>query len=343
MHSTNDGSHPLDVNLENADRTQANLSRVDTSSKRDGNVVRLWWALGALIGLVLVFRNHLAALAVHAAGSEIHSHILLVPFISAYLICIRRKQMPRIGGSSVAWAIIPLLVGIASFAVGSGKGVEGWLLSGNDFLSLMAFSFYSLLIAAGFVSLGRKWMAACAFPLAFLIFMVPLPDGVVDALETASKLASAETADLLFRVSGTPALRDGTIFQLPGMVVEVAQECSGIRSSLVLFITGVLAAYMLLGSPWRRLVLIAFVIPLGIVRNGIRILVVSLLCVHVGPHMIHSDIHRRGGPLFFALSLVPLFVILWWLRRGERPDSFGDSRKAHIRDAGWQDAGNAKS
>ena len=62
----------------------------------------------------------------------------------------------------------------------------------------------------------------------------------------------------------------------------------------------------------------AFVIPLGILRNGFRILVIGLLCVHVGPHMIDSPIHHRGGPIFFALSLVPLFLLVWWLRRQEQ-------------------------
>ena len=113
-------------------------------------------------------------------------------------------------------------------------------------------------------------------------------------------------------------LRDGTIFQLPGIVIEVAQECSGIRSSWVLFITSILASYLFLQSPWRRVLLVAFVIPLGIARNGFRILVIGLLCVHVGPQMINSVIHRQGGPLFFALSLIPLFLLLWWLRRAER-------------------------
>ena len=62
----------------------------------------------------------------------------------------------------------------------------------------------------------------------------------------------------------------------------------------------------------------AFVIPLGILRNGFRILVIGLLCVHVGPQMIDSTIHHQGGPFFFALSLVPLLLLLWWLRRQEQ-------------------------
>jgi exosortase/archaeosortase family protein len=104
---------------------------------------------------------------------------------------------------------------------------------------------------------------------------------------------------------------------LPNIVIEVAQECSGIRSSWVLLITSLLAADLFLKSTWRRALLVCFVIPLAIVRNGFRIAVIGLLCFHFGPQMIHSIIHRRGGPLFFALSLIPLFILLWWLRRGE--------------------------
>jgi exosortase/archaeosortase family protein len=86
----------------------------------------------------------------------------------------------------------------------------------------------------------------------------------------------------------------------------------------VLFITSLIASHLFLESPWRRIVLVAFVIPLAIVRNGFRILVIGLLCVHFGPHMIDSVIHHRGGPLFFVLSLGPLFLLLAWLRRQER-------------------------
>jgi len=146
---------------------------------------------------------------------------------------------------------------------------------------------------------------------------VPMPDAMADALETASKYASAEVANLLFHLSSTPFLRAGLIFQLPNITIEVAQECSGIRSSWVLLMTSILAANLFLKTPWRRLALVAFVIPLAILRNGFRILVIGLLCVNAGPQMIHSLIHRRGGPLFFMLSLIPFFLVLWRLRKGD--------------------------
>jgi exosortase/archaeosortase family protein len=89
----------------------------------------------------------------------------------------------------------------------------------------------------------------------------------------------------------------------------------------VLFITSILAANLFLKTPWRRVALIAVVIPLAILRNGFRILVIGLLCVHLGPQMIHSLIHRRGGPLFFVLSLIPFLFLLWLLRRGDTGES----------------------
>src|SRR5206468_11931450 len=122
-----------------------------------------------------------------------------------------------------------------------------------------------------------------------------------------------EVANWLFLISGTPALRTGTVFQLPGISIMVAKECSGIRSSLVLVITSLLAANMFLRTTWRRALLVGAVIPLGLLRNGFRILVISLLCVHIGPAMINSPFHWRGAPVFFVSSLIPLFFLLLWL------------------------------
>jgi exosortase/archaeosortase family protein len=115
-----------------------------------------------------------------------------------------------------------------------------------------------------------------------------------------------------------PFLRQQTSFQLPGMPLEVAPECSGIRSTLVLFITSLLAGHLFLRSPWRRAALVLAVIPLALLRNGFRIFSIGQLCVNLGPHMINSPIHKRGGPLFFLLSLVPFFLMLLWLRKSEQ-------------------------
>jgi exosortase C (VPDSG-CTERM-specific) len=277
--------------------------------------MRIGGGVGWIVVVTLVFVQPLTRLMLHASRSELHSYIPLVPFIAGYLFYIQRGASPAAYRSSIGGTLMTGAIGFAAL----GGGI--WLresLSVNDDLALMTLAYVSLIAAGGLLFLGSKWMAAAAFPVAFLMFMVPLPDGVVNWLETASVLASADVAALFFNMTGTPLLRDGTVFALPTIVLRVAQECSGIHSSWVLFITSLLASDLFLESPWRRILLVAFVIPLGIVRNGFRILVIGLLCVHVGPHMIDSIIHRRGGPFFFVLSLVPLILFMAWLRRQEQ-------------------------
>jgi exosortase C (VPDSG-CTERM-specific) len=275
---------------------------------------RLLWFAGFAVLLTLSFLYPLVLLVHSTVQSSLNSYILLVPFISGYLFYIRRKQLPDRYKFSPGWAIIPLCGGLAALTAAFMKGAS---LQRDDYLSLMTLSFVCLLAAGGLFFLGKQWMAAASFPFAFLIFMVPMPPAIAATVETGLKLASSEAANLFFNMAGTPVLREGTFFQLPNILIQVAQECSGIRSSLILFITGLLAANLFLKSNWRRVVMVLFVIPLGILRNGFRVFVIGALCVHFGPQMIHSTLHRRGGPIFFALSLIPLFLLLWWLRRGE--------------------------
>ena len=251
--------------------------------------------------------------ATFAAGSDVHSYVLLIPFVTTYLLWIRWSGLSRDYKSSPGLSAIPFAAGL--FAL-----LASWRLqlSVNDYATLIAAAFVCLVIGGAYLLLGQRWMRAAAFPMAFLVFMIPLPAAAIDYLEIASQNASAEVANILFIITGTPTLRDGNLFQLPGITIRVAQECSGIRSSLVLFITSLLAAHLFLRTPIRRAVLVASIIPLGLLRNGFRILVVALLCVHIGPEMINSPIHRKGGPLFFAASLVPLFILLWALYRSEQ-------------------------
>ena len=297
-------------------RAQArNVSKSIPSSSR--KMWRFWSAACFVIVLLAAFGQPLLGLANYAAHSSLHSYILLIPFVSGYLLYLRRDQLPKKRVADIPLSILTLAGGLGVFLFTHWLAFAGRLPADNYYFVLLTISFLSCLGAGVLFFFGRDWMRAAAFPLAYLIFMIPMPDAMADALESASKYASAEVANVLFHLSGTPFLRAGLIFQLPNITIEVAQECSGIRSSWVLLMTSILAANLFLRTRWRRFALIAFVIPLAILRNGFRILVIGLLCVNVGPQMIHSLIHRRGGPLFFMLSLIPFLLVLWLLRKGD--------------------------
>ena len=270
---------------------------------------------------MFVFGAPLTQLFNYAMHNDVNSYVVLVPFVCAYLLWIRRSSLadrsraalwPGMGFAAVA-AIV--------WAMALRFRPTGWMPDESDRLTLFTLSLVLLVWAGGFLFLGRDWMRSAAFPMFFLIFMVPLPSVLVDALESASKVASADAANMFFAVSGTPTLRDGNVFLLPGITIEVAQECSGIRSSYVLILTSLVAGNLFLTRSWSRILLVCFVIPLGIIRNGFRVWSIATLCIHMGPQMIHSVIHRRGGPVFFTLSLIPLLLFIWWLRSLERKRS----------------------
>jgi len=286
----------------------------NTGMKLPGRVIAF---AAFLLVLMIIFDAQLRFLWERAWENDLNSYILLVPLIVAYLVYTERQRLPRQYDTSAGWAAVPCLIGLAFLVLLWLRPMHMQPLSENDHLSSMIFCFVCFVWAGGFLFLGKRWMATAAFPLAFLIFLVPLPDAVVEWFEKGLQLASAQAASLFFAISGLPSLRSGTVFELPGITLQVAPECSGIRSSWVLFITSLIAAYLLLRRPWSRLLLVSVVIPLGILRNGFRILVLGLLCVHMSPQILDSPLHRKGGPIFFVLALIPLALFLWILRRRE--------------------------
>lgn len=280
------------------------------------------------VALVILFSVPLYRLLAYAPHAELYSHILLIPFISGYLIWLKRADLMSRPKPDRRWAWLPLVAGMAVLAIYFVAVRRGWSpAKPPDYLSPMMLSFMCFLLAGGFIFLGSNYLGRIAFPVAFLFLCVPFPEAVRWEMEILLEHGSAACAALFFKLAGTPALVTGTQFQLPGFALQVAPECSGIHSSLVLIITSLLAAYIFLNSPLNRFWLVLAVIPLGLLRNGFRVFVIGELCVHVGPQMIDSPIHHRGGPVFFVLSLIPLFLLLVYLGKSEaRKERAGSAR-----------------
>lgn len=271
----------------------------------------------ALIALVAAFAKPLYDVVQLSFANSLYSHLPLIPLVSAYFIWIQRADRhpasPPLRPLAIALLSIGLGLVAAYFAVVS----QGAVLLREDELAWLVYAFLFLVagLCAWFV--GRSLLRTLAFPLGFLIFMAPFPVALHDAMESFLQHTSADAAYFMISSAGTPILRDSLIFHLPGIVLEVAPQCSGIRSSVALFITSVVAGYFFLRSPWKRAILTFAVIPLAILRNGLRIFTIAQLCVHVSPDMVNSFIHHRGGPIFFALSLVPFFGLLYFLYRSD--------------------------
>lgn len=272
-------------------------------------------AVGALIAAFSVPLYHLGRFSLR---SELFSHILLVPFVSFYFWWIRGQSLPAPAPPRRALGGILLAAGALLLAGYGAAALTGANLVPVDILALTTLAFLLLLGGVCGWFLGPPTLRALAFPLLFLLFMVPLPVFLQSGLEIFLQHGSAAVAYALFKTAGTPVFNESLVFQLPGIKLLVAPECSGIHSTLALFITSVVAGRLFLRTPWKRATLALAVVPIALLRNGLRIFTIGELCVHISPDMINSSIHRRGGPLFFLLSLIPFFLLLRGLYKSDR-------------------------
>jgi len=270
--------------------------------------------------LVFCFGKPLFDLLRLAAKDDLYSYIPLIPLISVYLVWLQKKKLPSFPEPTRKLAMPFLTGGLVAIAV-YWFAVRSASPANEDYLALTIFAFLLFFTGACCLFMGKEMLRAITFPIVLLVFMIPFPEFMRHGIETFLQHGSAAVADGLFKLSGMPVYQDGLMFRLPGFNLEVAPECSGIHSSLMLFILSLLAGYLFLRKPWDRTMLTLAVIPLALLRNGFRIFVIGQLCVRIGPEMINSYIHRHGGPLFFILALLPLFLLLIFLRKSERMKS----------------------
>jgi exosortase len=243
------------------------------------------------------------------------SHLVLIPFLSAFLIYLNRKNIFQ----RVAYSVLPgafvVTLGIALFIAARTIGTQ---LVEGDRLALETSSLVTLWLGGFLAFYGTAAFRTGLFPLLFLLFAVPIPSPILNATMAVLQRASADTAYVLLRLTGTPVFREGYVFTMPNLVISVAPECSGIRSGISMFILNLVAGYLLLNSRWSRAALVMAAMPIQIFKNAVRIDTLSLLTIHVDPGIIEGRLHHEGGIVFFVLGLALVYPILRMLMRSER-------------------------
>jgi exosortase len=275
---------------------------------------RTWFAfLCGLASLVAWRPLHAAfSLALHNDG---YTQILLILPVAIVLIGV---EWPSADLSSSSGRRAGLLLLAASLLT---IGLEKWKagsLGADVRLSLQMAALVTWWIGAFVLCFGARASRSLMFPLGFLFWLVPFPLSWLDWIVAALQQSSAEGTHLLFSAFRVPVTQDGVLLTIPGLTIEVAQECSSIRSSLMLLVTTMVLAHVFLRSPWRKFLIVAAAVPLAIAKNALRIFTISMLATRVDPGYLNGKLHHQGGVLFFAIALAFLSVLLWLLQQGER-------------------------
>ncbi len=260
-----------------------------------------------------IFFRPLGLVLGSAVSVDRYSHILLVGPISVILVYLIRNKVFAMP-AYCAWGGWLYLLGLAAF---SAAWWEQAALDHSSYISLAILLFAFCCIAAFLFCYGTAPFGRALFPLLFLLLMTPMPDWLLDRTIAFLQYGSAYATDCFFTVAGVPFVRDGVVISLPSITIEIAQECSGIRSSMVLFLAGLVLVYLFLNFPWTRLLATLVIVPLTILKNGLRIFTLTMLGTHVDISFLTGRLHHQGGIVFFAFSFAGLWAIIWMLQRIE--------------------------
>jgi exosortase len=268
--------------------------------------------IAVLLLVSLASWRTLSALFELAIANPEYSHILLVlPIVFAFLLL----EQPR-GNAAVRSNPIPgvvlALAAASVWLIGANAGEAGDLQ-----LTLRVAAIVLAIWATVFLVYGADCFLSALFPMLFLALLVPWPASAVAKLTWGLQSGSTWTAYWIFKAIGVPVTRSGFLLSLPSMDIEVAKECSGIRSTVMLFLTALVLAQWFLQSWWRKAFLALAVLPIGILRNGLRISILSILGTYVNEGWLEGNLHHRGGSVFFLLGLALIVLLLWCLRRTE--------------------------
>jgi len=267
---------------------------------------------------LFVFRTPLRALLHYSFWGDNqydkYSYTMAIPFISMALVFFERSKIFTSVQYCIRTGVILLLTGV----------ILNWFaeralhqLGADDSLSTKILALVIFWLAGFILCYGTRAFRAGAFPLLFLLLTVPIPDSLLDKPIAAVQYGSTEVCSLVFSLLGVPALRNGLEFFLPNTTIEVAKECSGIHSTLAIFIISLIAGHLYLPSVWKKVVLVLFALPIVCVTNGLRIAGLTLLAEHINASFLHGSLHYQAGMGFFLMALPFLFAIFHLLERGQ--------------------------
>lgn len=262
-------------------------------------LVRNHWFIG--LGLAVLGAPTLLSLGRQVWSTEAGAQGPIVLFTGAWLIW---RKMPTLRKEAVlgsAW--ITGLVAAASLAL---------YIFGRayDFISLEVGGLYGMALACLYSYVGHRALLKMWFPLFYMAFIVPPPGWLIDGVTAPLKEFVSFAATNLLQLFGLPIVREGVTLFVAQYQLLVEDACSGMNSLTGLIAISLFYIYLLRDASWRySLFLICLVIPIAVVANIIRIIILVLLTVFAGDGVAQGFLHVSAGLFLFAVALALVFSI----------------------------------
>jgi len=223
-----------------------------------------------------------------------YSHAFLIPVISAYLLWRRRehcrsclKERSPLGGMLFVVGLSILLLGVA--------GEEEFLQQISLPVTLFGLVYFLN---------GKNLIRVCLFPIAYLFLMIPIPYTLYKTIALKLRLLDAKIAATWASFLGVPVFQEDDLLYLPDTILEVADGCSGVLSILALLSLGIFYIHHLKMQGWGKLLLLSMLIPVSILANAIRIVIIVIIVHFSGRWILNTTFHQLNGTFNFILGFI---------------------------------------
>ncbi len=278
---------------------------------------RAWPLVALALSLAAVYGQVLLRLVQDWETDENYSHGFLIIPLAAYFAYERRA---RLGSLPVR----PLTLWGGLVVIGSLALLTAGTLGSEFFLTRV--SLVGALAGIVLYLYGSQHLRVLAFPLAFLLLMIPIPAILFNQIAFPLQLVASKLGENMMSVADVPVLREGNVIILASTTLEVAEACSGIRSLISLLSLGIVFGYFMDAGPAVRVALALSTIPLAIATNALRVAGTGIAAHYWSPEAAQGFFHTFSGWLVFVTAFVLLVGVAQLLRMlfpGSRPRPTG--------------------
>lgn len=235
-----------------------------------------------------------------------NSHGMLVPLISAFFVWTNREQLSKATLRSSKWGAVILALSLFLYF----PALAGQMAVVQRFMMILS------LIGLVLFNFGTTVFKILAFPLLYLIFMIPVPVSIYSLAAFPLQLFATNISYRIIQALSIPVLQEGNMLYFAQTQLEVAEACSGLRSMTAFIMISVLFAYLMNKGWGRRFILILSAIPLAIAANIIRVTGTGILAHFYGEKVARGFLHDFSGLAVFVFGLLLLYFEFMLLNRG---------------------------
>ncbi len=284
----------------------ARPQKLSDGPSKNANGLLLAFVLGVIGLLAILFAESARNLHWNVSRSNsYYSHAYLVPFVSAFLVWRKREQLARLPRIPANW-------GFAFLASACLLVLLSDLLG---FRILGQLAMIPMLTGLVLIFFGWRFVQQVWFPLAFLLFMIPLPQSLTTSITFRLKIMAADGAVWLCNAFYLPMLREGSYIHVVNDRLLVGDVCGGMRSLIALLALGALVAYMSETRMWASILIVLLSPVIAVVANLLRIAFLCVVAYFGGSELASGWVHDLSGLLIYIVAIGLLLGLDGLLRK----------------------------